>query len=233
MHEWDMVTPEMSYSTTCVSQPSTLEKPPALSIAAVLCWFILISAHTASALDQTHTLSPSYHAAMIQSDADSTYTFHSPGINYNVFLGKAFGFRGRAAIFFPIHLFQDSRYFNARDTYSFALGAEALLGAAYTAKLKDEQLVIVDIGAHLNGMKLGSDVYQTFYSLTFGVGACVEYFYPINRLWTIGSFIGVAGHFLDFIHDANGLKFGVFVSAGITVGFRSFKKKSGKKRSAP
>jgi hypothetical protein len=196
-----------------------------LSAKTVLCAF-LFAALKVSALDQVHTLSPSYHAAVIRSEAESTYSFHSPGINYSVFLGRAFGFRGRAAIFFPTQLFQDGRYYHARDTYSFALGGEALLGAAYTARFPDNQLVIFDIGASINGLKLGSDVYQSLYSLTFGVGASVEYFYPINRLWTIGSFVGIAGHFLDFIHDANGLKFGVFITAGITVGFRSFKKRS-------
>ncbi len=190
---------------------------------------LVVRVDSACAVEQTHSLSPSYHATVIHSEADDTYTFHSPGISYNIFVGRTFGFRGRASIFFPARLFENGRFFHAREYYSVALGGEGFLGAAYQVKLPSKERVIVDIGADLHGLKLGSDVYESFYSFTFGFGAAVEYFYPISRLWTVGTFVGIAGHYLDFIHDTNGLKFGVYVTAGITVGLQPPGRKGAKR----
>jgi hypothetical protein len=181
---------------------------------------LILSSNEAAALDHVHTLSPAYHTAIIGSESSSPYNFHSPGVSYGVTLGRRFGFAGRLTAFFPVHLFQDGHYFRARDYYAPSIGGEMLLGAAYKMPLPDDQLMVADLGVSGNAIKLGSDIYETFYSFTLGLGACIAYHYPLTRVLTIGSFVNVAAHFVDLIHDRGGLRWGVFVSAGLTLGLR-------------
>jgi hypothetical protein len=180
--------------------------------------FVLLTASAAFGLEHLHTLSPAYHATIVEAEESGTYTFHSPGISYGTVLGKTFGARIRLTFFFPVHLFQEGAYFHTRDYYSPAFGGEAMLGMSYKLHLIDDQRLVFDLGPSFNALKLDSKIYQSFMSATFGIGAGVEYSYPLNRVLTLGMFLSGAVHFLDFIHDTNGLKIGGFITAGITLG---------------
>ncbi len=189
-------------------------------IVVIIALYALMAAGEAAAVEHLHTLSPSYHVTVIHSEADSRYTFHSPGVSYATAVRRGIGFRGKATALFPIHLFQDGDYFPARELYNPAVGAEAALGVGYTFTLPDEQLLVLDLGFSANFLKLGSNTLESFYSFTAGPGAGAEFLYPINRLLTIGAFINLAAHFLDFAHETDGLRYGLFVTAGITLGLR-------------
>lgn len=206
-----------SFNTTLISKFNP-KRAASLGLMLGLMVGTVFSPARVRALDHMHTLSPSYHAAVIESESADTYVFHAPGISYNGALGRTFGCRIRLAVFFPVHLFQDGQYFHARDYYSTTLGGEALLGAAYTFRFGDGQTVTLDVGSSIVAAKLGSDAYESFYNLTFGFGAGVEYTYPLNHMLVLGTFLSVSGHFLDLIHETDGLQAGAFVTAGISLG---------------
>ncbi len=193
-----------------------IERDIVLRIWVVSCLLAVSSAGLS--LEHRHSLSPVYHASVIEAEETGTYTFHSPGIHYGLVLGRTFGFRARLAFFFPVHLFQEGEYFHTRDYYSPAFGGEILLGASYTLRLPDRQAVVFDLGPDLTAIKLDSSVYESFMSATFGVGAGVEYVYPINSVLRLGTFLAAAVHFLDLIHETNKLRVGAFITAGITLG---------------
>ena len=192
----------------------------AVILASVTSLYLLMATGEATAVEHLHTLSPSYHASVIHSEADIRYTFHSPGVSYAAIVRRGVGFRGKATAFFPVHLFQDGEHFSARELYKPAVGAEAQLGVGYTFTLPDHQLLNLDVGFSANFIKLGSDNLKSFYSFTAGPGVGAEFFYPLNRVLTIGAFVNLAVHLLDFAHESGGLGYGLFVTSGVTLGLR-------------
>ena len=201
--------------------PHPLRTPSARTIVlASIPLYLLIPTGETAAVEHLHSLSPVYHATIIHSEADSWYTFHSAGVSYATEVRLGIGFRGKATALFPIHLFQDGSYFAARELYRPAVGAEAQLGVGYTFRLPDDQLLIVDVGFAANFIKLGSDTLESFYNFTAGPGAGAEFLYPVNRLMAIGAFLNLSVHLLDFAHESDGLRYGLFASSGITLGLR-------------
>lgn len=141
-------------------------------------------------------------------------------MSYAAAVRRGVGFRGKATALFPVHLFQDGDYFPARELYKPSVGAEAQLGVGYTFTLPDEQLLNLDVGFSANFIKLGSDVLESFYSFTAGPGAGAEFLYPLNRLLTIGAFVNLGVHLLDFAHETGGLRYGMLITSGVTLGLR-------------
>ncbi len=197
-----------------------VRRPPArigITLGSLCCLLLTLRAE---AVEIDQGLSPVLHSSTLVS-VESTYEFIAPGVSWGLSAGHRINFVSRLTAFFPAALFQDGHYFHARDYYDPIVGGEALLGAGVALALPDDQRAALGLGAHLNGQKLGSARYETFYSLTLGVGIDARYRYPLSRSLAMGAFIASAVHFMDFIHDADGLRYGVFICGGITLALRT------------
>ncbi|MCP4598987.1 MAG: hypothetical protein GY847_00330 [Proteobacteria bacterium] len=179
---------------------------------------LLTLVSTPTMAESKHAVAPVSNWAHLHTDSDQVFDLLSIGVNYTYYKGADFGFFGLANVIFPLGAFQDGEYYSSPDYYSKIFGFDVFLCLGGNVKISEKLGIVPAAGMHFNGLRLSGEKYESFYSLTAGLGIAGLLYYNLTETLFMGGFISTAIDFLDFIYEENDLKIGVILTIGLTIG---------------
>lgn len=199
--------------------------PGGLSITVLLCVMASASAHAENFGQEKMGLTDwniVYQATYLKTIGGDTYSIHSPAFNLKFRSRGNIAFVSSTTILIPGSINNNGeRYSDLSQYYSSRVGLEQIFGLGFIGSIGTEWRWRAAPGWSLNGISMpGVTGYYPFQSLTTGPALLVGF----DSDWKQGIYVHITGavtyQFIDLIHSANKLDYGVSGHIGIGIGFK-------------
>jgi hypothetical protein len=163
-----------------------------------------------------------YQLTYLKTVAGNTYTVHSIGPNFTFRNGWRVPLISSTTIFIPLAISNDGVWHSGLgEFYSSRVGIEQIIGFELTGPLGDQWRWRGAPAWSLNGISMtGETGYYSFQSLTTGPALLFGFDRDWEQGLTIRITAAVTYQFVDLIHSANKLDYGITGHLGIGIGFK-------------
>lgn len=163
----------------------------------------------AAADDRELDLGLGYRAVRLETDLSQSFLLHGISTGLSWFEGGDVGPWLTVEAWFPMHASDGRQSFRPRAEYDGAWAVDASFLAAGRLRPAPGWRVTAGGGVHLSGIVLSGGGYETFRSLTFGLGAAVAVRRRLGEHLHVGATATGAVDFIDLAHTGDGLTWGL------------------------
>lgn len=195
-----------------------LRAAPALVVAVVFA-AAPVAPPPAAADDRELDLGLGYRAVRLETDLAQSFSLHGISTGLSWFEGRDVGPWLTVEAWFPMHASDGRQSFRPRAEYDGAWAVDASFLAAGRLRPAPGWRVTAGGGVHLSGIVLSGGGYETFRSLTFGLGAAVAVRRRLGEHLHVGVTATGAVDFIDLAHTGDGLGWGLLGGALAQLGW--------------